>query len=30
MIDASHPGPGGEVAIRTVYWENFDWGGRIG
>jgi cell wall-associated NlpC family hydrolase len=30
MIDASHPGPGGEVAIRTVYWDNFDWGGRIG
>ena len=30
MIDASHPGPGGEVQIRTVYWEYFDWGGRIG
>jgi cell wall-associated NlpC family hydrolase len=30
MIDASHPGPGGEVAIRTVYWQYFDWGGRIG
>jgi peptidoglycan DL-endopeptidase CwlO len=30
MIDASHPGPGGEVAIRSVYWQYFDWGGRIG
>lgn len=30
MIDASHPGPGGEVQIRTVYWDYFDWGGRIG
>jgi peptidoglycan DL-endopeptidase CwlO len=30
MIDASHPGPGGEVAIRPVYWQYFDWGGRIG
>ena len=30
MIDASHPGPGGEVQIRPVYWEYFDWGGRIG
>jgi cell wall-associated NlpC family hydrolase len=30
MIDASHPGPGGEVQIRSVYWEYFDWGGRIG
>ena len=29
MIDASHPGPGGEVQIRPVYWEYFDWGGRI-
>jgi cell wall-associated NlpC family hydrolase len=29
MIDASHPGPGGEVAIRPVYWQYFDWGGRI-
>jgi cell wall-associated NlpC family hydrolase len=30
MIDASHPGPGGEVRIQPVYWEYFDWGGRIG
>jgi peptidoglycan DL-endopeptidase CwlO len=30
MIDASHPGPGGEVRVQPVYWENFDWGGRIG
>jgi cell wall-associated NlpC family hydrolase len=30
MIDASHPGPGGEVRIQPVYWEHFDWGGRIG
>ena len=30
MVAGAHPGPGGEVAIRTVYWENFDWGGRIG
>jgi cell wall-associated NlpC family hydrolase len=30
MIDASHPGPGGEVQIRPVYWTYFDWGGRIG
>ena len=30
MIDASHPGPGGEVAVRSVYWDYFDWGGRIG
>ncbi len=30
MIDASHPGPGGEVQIRTVYWDQFVWGGRIG
>ena len=30
MIDASHPGPGGEVQIRSVYWDYFDWGGRIG
>jgi peptidoglycan DL-endopeptidase CwlO len=28
MIDASHPGPGGGVAVRTVYWDAFDWGGR--
>jgi peptidoglycan DL-endopeptidase CwlO len=30
MIDASHPGPGGEVAVRSVTWDYFDWGGRIG
>ncbi len=30
MIDASHPGPGGEVAIRTIYWDYFVGGGRIG
>ena len=30
MIDASHPGPGGEVAIRTIYWQDFVGGGRIG
>jgi cell wall-associated NlpC family hydrolase len=30
MINASHPGPSGAVGIRPVYWENFDWGGRIG
>jgi peptidoglycan DL-endopeptidase CwlO len=30
MIDASHPGPGGEVRIQPVYWDYFDWGGRIG
>ena len=30
MIDASHPGPGGEVAIRTIYWQYFVGGGRIG
>ena len=30
MIDASHPGPGGEVAVRAVTWDYFDWGGRIG
>jgi cell wall-associated NlpC family hydrolase len=28
MIDASHPGPGGGVDVRTVYWDSFDWGGR--
>jgi cell wall-associated NlpC family hydrolase len=28
MIDASHPGPGGGVAIRTIYWDNFVAGGR--
>jgi cell wall-associated NlpC family hydrolase len=30
MIDASHPGPGGEVAVRTIYWDSFVGGGRIG
>jgi cell wall-associated NlpC family hydrolase len=30
MIDASHPGPGGEVAVRTVYWQYFVAGGRPG
>ena len=30
MIDASHPGPGGEVQIRTIYWDYFVGGGRIG
>ena len=30
MIDASHPGPGGEVAIRPVYWDSFVGGGRVG
>ena len=30
MIDASHPGPGGEVAIDPVYWDNFVVGGRPG
>jgi peptidoglycan DL-endopeptidase CwlO len=30
MIDASHSGPGGEVNIRTVYWDNFTVGGRVG
>jgi len=30
MIDASHPGPGGEVAIQPVYWQYFVAGGRIG
>ena len=28
MIDASHPGPGGEVQIRTIYWDAFTGGGR--
>jgi len=28
MIDASHPGAGGGVGVRTVYWDSFDWGGR--
>jgi peptidoglycan DL-endopeptidase CwlO len=30
MIDASHPGVGGGVAIRTIYWQYFVGGGRIG
>jgi cell wall-associated NlpC family hydrolase len=30
MIDASHPGPGGEVRVQPVTWDYFDWGGRIG
>ena len=30
MVDASHPGPGGEVAIDPVYWDNFVVGGRPG
>jgi peptidoglycan DL-endopeptidase CwlO len=30
MIDASHSGPGGEVKVRTIYWENFTVGGRVG
>jgi cell wall-associated NlpC family hydrolase len=30
MIDASHPGPGGEVQVQPVTWDYFDWGGRIG
>ena len=30
MIDASHAGPGGEVNIRSIYWENFTVGGRVG
>lgn len=30
MIDASHPGPGGEVSIQPVYWQYFVAGGRIG
>jgi cell wall-associated NlpC family hydrolase len=28
MISASHPGPGGGVAVRSVFWDSFDWGGR--
>jgi peptidoglycan DL-endopeptidase CwlO len=28
MIDASHPGPGGEVQIRTIYWDSFTGAGR--
>ena len=30
MIDASHPGPGGEVQIRSIYWSYFVGGGRVG
>jgi cell wall-associated NlpC family hydrolase len=30
MIDASHPGPGGEVARRAVYASSFTIGGRVG
>jgi cell wall-associated NlpC family hydrolase len=30
MIDAAHPGPGGDVQIRPVYWSFFVGGGRIG
>jgi cell wall-associated NlpC family hydrolase len=29
MIDASHPGPGGEVRVQPVYWQYFVGGGRI-
>jgi peptidoglycan DL-endopeptidase CwlO len=28
MIDASHPGAGGGVDVRTIYWDAFQWGGR--
>lgn len=28
-IDASHPGPGGQVQVRPVYWQYFVAGGRI-
>jgi len=28
MIDASHPGPGGGVAVRTIYWQYFVGAGR--
>lgn len=28
MIDASHPGSGGGVDVRTIYWDNFVAGGR--
>ena len=28
MIDASHPGPGGEVAIRPVNWDEFEGAAR--
>ncbi|MBI3649020.1 MAG: C40 family peptidase [Actinobacteria bacterium] len=30
MIDASHSGPGGEVAVRTVYWSYFVGAARPG
>ena len=30
MIDASHPGPGGGVAIRPVYWQYYVGAGRPG
>ena len=30
MVDASHPGPGGEVDETPVYWDNFVVGGRPG
>ncbi len=30
MVDASHPGPGGEVGIDPVYWDSFVVGGRVG
>lgn len=30
MVDASHPGPGGEVAEDPVYWDSFVVGGRVG
>ncbi len=30
MIDASHPGPGGGVAVRTIYWQYFTGAGRPG
>lgn len=30
MVDASRPGPGGEVAEDPVYWDNFVVGGRVG
>ena len=30
MIDASHPGPGGEVAIRSIFWDVFAGAGRPG
>jgi cell wall-associated NlpC family hydrolase len=30
MIDASHPGPGGEVQVQAVYWQYFVGAGRPG